>query len=458
VTQVQAPISGPVLPAGIGAESIRLTPQQSLNIGQNAAGNTFALPASILQHEPLITGTDALAFSAALRAQAPSVTVNVFGRSQTARAETIKVQTLSDATSKTGILAGKTKHLGEKTVYISALQGLENTLTVIKSRPGMTSVRLNSLWDSSRKSGMDETALSPAGIVGAGSAGTSNKKSISLKKPSLLRRVGTGLLKASIGTLAISLPAMAAPAAAASAISLGALGMAFAAGIMAFLSPCVLPLIPGYVSFISGLSRDELIAGVDKKTLFRRVGLNALCFVGGFTLTFTILGATATVLGSYLTMNLPYFTRIAGAFVTLFGLHTMEIIRIPWLYREKRYEGAIQPGLVGAFLMGLAFAFGWTPCVGPILSGILAMAASGETVVQGMLLLATFSMGLGIPFILTAFSVNGFLRFFQKYKRFIGWGERIAGAFLVILGILLMFNKLDALMAWIPEFFFRFAS
>ncbi len=220
-------------------------------------------------------------------------------------------------------------------------------------------------------------------------------------------------------------------------------GAALLAGLVSFLSPCVLPLVPGYISFMSGMSLEELSAGADEKTRLRHAGWEALCFVFGFSLVFTLLGATATTIGRVLAEHAAAVGKIAGSVVVLFGLHMTGLLPIKWLYYQKRANtGAFKPGYVGSFLMGLAFAFGWTPCIGPILSGILALAATQETVAQGMSLLFVYSLGLGLPFVATGFAVTGFMRFFTRYKKHIRQGEIAAGALLVAVGLLIFFNKL----------------
>lgn len=223
-------------------------------------------------------------------------------------------------------------------------------------------------------------------------------------------------------------------------------GTALAAGAASFLSPCVLPLLPGYVSFMSGLSLEELGRDVESGRALRHAGWESVFFVLGFTLVFTALGASATAAGAFLSAHLPIVTKIAGAIIALFGLHLAGIVTIPVLYSYKRADiGAFKSGYLGSFLMGLAFAFGWTPCIGPILSGILALAATRETVTEGMRLLFAYSMGLGLPFILTGFAVGGFLRFFARYKRYIRAGEVFAGALLVVVGVLIFFGRLTRL-------------
>ena len=233
---------------------------------------------------------------------------------------------------------------------------------------------------------------------------------------------------------------------------------AFIAGIVSFLSPCVLPLVPGYISFMSGITLEELSKGAAKKLLFKKAGLSSVFFVLGFSLVFTALGASATTAGQFLVNHMEAASKIAGALIILFGLHTLGILPIQWLYYEKKFQPSkINPGQIGSFVMGLAFAFGWTPCIGPILAAILAIAAAQETVVQGMTLLLVYSLGLGIPFILTGFSVNLFLQFFNRYKKFIRWGEIFAGILLLGIGGLIFSNKLAILIGLIPEGLFIFS-
>lgn len=233
---------------------------------------------------------------------------------------------------------------------------------------------------------------------------------------------------------------------------------AFAAGIVSFLSPCVLPLVPGYISFISGLSLEELSHDADRKKILKKAGFGSIAFVLGFSLVFIFLGASATAVGKFLADYSAVITKIAGVLIILFGLHTLGILPIRWLYYEKRFEsGSLSPGLAGAFVMGLAFAFGWTPCIGPILAGILALASTQETVIQGMGLLTVYSLGLGIPFIITGFGIHFFLQFFNRYKRFIRWGEIAAGILLVFIGVLIFSNRLTILINYLPKQFFNFA-
>jgi len=239
-----------------------------------------------------------------------------------------------------------------------------------------------------------------------------------------------------------------------SGLSAGNIGLAVLAGILSFLSPCTLPLIPGYISMISGSTLGAGAKGGKVQRSSLRTGLASIAFVAGFTVIFTALGASATSLGGLLLDYMPLITKIAGGVVAVFGAHLLLSSfgkTIPFLsdllYREKRFHvDKAKAGLLGAFLMGMAFAFGWTPCIGPILGGILGMAAMEETVAAGIVLLAAYSLGLGIPFILTGFAVEKFNAFFQRYKRFIGWGERASGLILFLLGLLIATNSLAKVM------------
>jgi cytochrome c-type biogenesis protein len=219
---------------------------------------------------------------------------------------------------------------------------------------------------------------------------------------------------------------------------------AFLAGLISFLSPCVLPLVPGYISLISGLSVEELQSSEQA----RRGGLgpivgSSIAFVLGFSAVFVTLGASASAVGKFLLLNKPLFYRIAGAIIVLFGLHLTGLLKISFLYREKRFHGTPRRlGLLGPFLIGLAFAFGWTPCIGPILGTVLTLAATRERITEGVNLLAVYSAGLGVPFLLTAIGINGFLRFYQRFRRHLRLVEVFSGILLLAVGLLIFFNRL----------------
>jgi len=219
--------------------------------------------------------------------------------------------------------------------------------------------------------------------------------------------------------------------------------MAFVAGIVSFLSPCVLPLVPGYLSFISGLSFNELASVQAKPALVKRATLNALFFILGFSTIFVALGASATVIGQLLLSRMDLLSKIGGVIVILLGLHIMGIFKIGWLYREKRLiQTSPDKGLLGSYVTGLAFAFAWTPCVGPILGAILTLAATQGTVDQGIGLLTVYSLGLGLPFLLTAVATQSFLSLFVRVKGYLRAIEVGAGSLVVVMGFLMVTNHL----------------
>jgi cytochrome c-type biogenesis protein len=209
----------------------------------------------------------------------------------------------------------------------------------------------------------------------------------------------------------------------------------------------VLPLIPGYLSYISGLSLDEMrgtgAVAVPTPAVRNRVLLSSLAFILGFSLVFVALGASASVIGQFLMLRLAILGRIAGAIIILFGLHTMGLLRIDWLYQEKRVQTTRRPaGFVGAVLVGIAFAFGWTPCIGPILAGILAIAAAQNTIGQGVKLLGAYSLGLAIPFFAAALAINRFFSAFARIRKYYHFIELTSGALLVVIGVLIFTNRL----------------
>ena len=226
---------------------------------------------------------------------------------------------------------------------------------------------------------------------------------------------------------------------------------AFLAGILSFISPCVLPIVPGYISFVSGVSLQELKNNVvvdeeKRKRLLRQVTANSLFFVLGFSLVFIAMGASATYIGNWFAVNRTILARVAGVIIIIFGLHTMGVTPIRWLNYEKRFQARNKPvGFAGSFLIGLAFAFGWSPCIGPILAGVLTLAATQETVNQGVTLLATYSLGLGVPFIATGLAINRFLDLFARVKKHMRWVEIAAGVLLIVVGVLVATDQLQAL-------------
>jgi cytochrome c-type biogenesis protein len=221
---------------------------------------------------------------------------------------------------------------------------------------------------------------------------------------------------------------------------------AFTAGIISFISPCVLPLIPAYLSFISGVSVEEIKSQEKKSKVLKKVSLSTLFFILGFSFVFVALGASATFIGEFLLSKLSLFNKIAGILIILLGLHLIGVFRIPFLNYEKRFHTRSKPlGLLGSFLVGLAFAFGWTPCIGPILAGILLLASNQGTVIKGVVLLSAYSLGLGIPFFVTAVSFHSFLSVFGWIKKHFRTVEIISGSFLIIIGFLIftgLFNSM----------------
>ena len=232
---------------------------------------------------------------------------------------------------------------------------------------------------------------------------------------------------------------------------------AFIAGLVSFLSPCVLPLVPGYISIISGSSLDQLKANENDPSLFRTVLLNSIMFIVGFSITFILLGATATWIGKALLSHMRFLGQLAGLILIVFGIHLTGIFKINFLYRDKRFHNVGKPrGLLGALVLGLAFAFGWTPCIGPILAGILTIAGTKQTVTQGMFLLAIYSAGLGIPFLLTSLALNKFLTFYGRFKKHFHAVEVASGVLVIAVGVLILTGSLTRLAAWF-SFLNRFA-
>ena len=218
---------------------------------------------------------------------------------------------------------------------------------------------------------------------------------------------------------------------------------AFAAGYLSFVSPCVLPLIPGYISFVSGVSVEEMRADAPPTTSRLQVFFTSLAFVLGFSLVFIALGASATAIGKFLFAKLPLLSKIAGVILIVFGLHTMGVFRLAFLETEKRVHAQRKPGgPLGAMLVGVAFAFGWTPCIGPMLGGILAIAGSKNSVGEGITLLAIYSMGLGIPFLITSLAINQFFGAAKRIRRYYHAIELTSGALLVVIGLLIMTGQL----------------
>jgi cytochrome c-type biogenesis protein len=230
---------------------------------------------------------------------------------------------------------------------------------------------------------------------------------------------------------------------------------AFLAGLVSFLSPCVLPLVPGYISIISGFSLDQLREQDRSASLRRTVLLNSVMFIVGFSITFMALGASATSLGQFLRMRV--ISQLAGIVIIIFGLHLIGIFKINFLYRDKRFHNIQKPrGMFGALVLGLAFAFGWTPCIGPILAAILTMASTRDEVTQGVFMLGIYSAGLGVPFLMTSFGLNKFLAFYGRFKRHFRMVEVASGALVITVGFMVLTNTLSRMAGWFT-FLNRFA-
>lgn len=231
-------------------------------------------------------------------------------------------------------------------------------------------------------------------------------------------------------------------------ISLPSTLAVFGAGVVSFLSPCVLPLVPGYISLISGASAEELQAQ-DRK-LLRTVLLHSIMFILGFTLVFVTLGAAATEIGQLTKMYRKQLTWVAGAVVIIFGLHLTGLLKIKWLYADKRLH-SVGSGKspLGAFLVGFAFAFGWTPCIGPILGTVLGAAGSTDSVGKGVLLLWVYSLGLAVPFLLTAVGISRFLSFYSRFRRHLHTLEVVSGVLLIAIGVLIMSRHFAVLSSYL---------
>jgi cytochrome c-type biogenesis protein len=228
---------------------------------------------------------------------------------------------------------------------------------------------------------------------------------------------------------------------------------AFIAGLLSFLSPCVLPLIPSYITYITGLSFADLQADHPSHIIRQKTILHSLCFIGGFTIVFVLLGASATYIGSFLAQHAAVIRKVGGVLLLLLGLHVCGLLPIRFLLGEKRVSVKHKPsGYIGSFLVGIAFAAGWTPCIGPILAAILAVAATEENVYQGIILLLLYSLGLGVPFFLSALAMHRFLIVFNRFKKYIPVFEKVTGVFLMIIGILIYTNWLTRLSGYVTFF------
>ncbi len=236
-------------------------------------------------------------------------------------------------------------------------------------------------------------------------------------------------------------------------------GAALLAGLLSFVSPCVLPIVPPYLAYLAGLSFDQVRERGTEPAVARQIMLASLAFVAGFTTVFVALGATASLVGQVIAQWFDILSVVAGVIIIIMGLHFLGVFRLSLLYREARVNVAQKPaGPLGAYVIGLAFAFGWTPCVGPVLAAILFVAGSQDTALRGAGLLATYSLGIGVPFLLAAAFATRFLAFAARMRRHMATVEKIMGGGLVFTGILFVTGQMATISYWLLETFPVFAT
>lgn len=231
------------------------------------------------------------------------------------------------------------------------------------------------------------------------------------------------------------------------------LPLVFLAGVVSFLSPCVLPLIPSYISYISGVTFEDLTSGQDSKKIKLITFVNSVLFVMGFSFVFISLGASTSFLGSILFQYQDWMRIIGGVIIIIFGLFIAGFLDISFLMKEKKFMVQGKPaGFAGSFLVGITFGAGWTPCIGPILGSILIVASAKGSVVGGMEMLSVYSAGLAIPFLLSALLFNSFLNYFKIFLKYMKLIKVIGGIIMIIFGFILISNKLGILAGWFPDF------
>jgi len=237
----------------------------------------------------------------------------------------------------------------------------------------------------------------------------------------------------------------------------GGIAVAFLAGLLSFLSPCVLPLVPSYASFLTGMSLDELTADGQTARMRWSVVSHGALFVVGFSLVFIALGASATLLGALLRQNSLWLQRAGGLLLVAFGAHLLGFLRVPGMNRERRIHLSRKPvGYAGSAAAGVVFGAGWTPCIGPVLGGILTLAATGDAVASGVRLLSAYSLGLAVPFLAASVLLGRFLDALSRFRRWMSTVNMLSGVLLIVMGVLLLtgsFTALAGLLArWTPEF------
>jgi len=228
------------------------------------------------------------------------------------------------------------------------------------------------------------------------------------------------------------------------------LPLVFSAGILSFLSPCVLPLVPAYLTYMGGSTFEQLRSeGADAGAVRRRSIITSLFFILGFSVVFVTLGATATAFGQLFRQAMPFLSPLAGIIVIVMGLHFLGVFRIGFLDMQIRSKGpSAASGPAGGFMLGLAFALGWTPCIGPVLAAVLAVASTQQSALEGAMLLGVYSAGLGVPFLLAAFAIGPFMEFFNGFKKHLAKIEKVMGVFLVLTGILFITGQFTRLSFW----------
>jgi cytochrome c-type biogenesis protein len=228
-------------------------------------------------------------------------------------------------------------------------------------------------------------------------------------------------------------------------------GGAFVAGLLSFASPCVLPLVPPYLAYMGGVSVEQLREQGGHRA---RVLLVALCFVAGFSTVFVALGATASWIGQAVSAHLGVLGYIAGTLIAVMGLHFLHVIRIPFMDRTARVGVAAKPaGMLGAYVIGLAFGFGWSPCVGPVLAAILLIAGASDSAGEGARLLLVYSLGIGLPFLVAALFAGAFMRWSMRFRSRLDLIEKAMGLFLIVAGILIFTGQMPSIANWLIELF-----
>jgi cytochrome c-type biogenesis protein len=228
---------------------------------------------------------------------------------------------------------------------------------------------------------------------------------------------------------------------------------AFSAGLLSFVSPCVLPLVPSYISYITGLSVEQLTDASERVKFKKAIVLNSLLFIAGFSSVFIAFGASASLLGQVLITYQDHIRRFGGALIVVFGLYLLGILNVSFLKMEHRFQFRSRPaGYLGSFLIGVAFAAGWTPCVGPVLGSILLYASTTDSLVSGVVLLTSYSLGLGLPLFLTALGVDRFLAYFKQARAYL-WGvSTVSGVLLVVVGVMIYANSLTVVTSFLERY------